>query len=102
MTAWIITDTDGRIDIVSREARQLLGRALLRGACLVETLALPRRAALFDIEVALTGWPAERCISIDWLTRQPSRLRYYINRRLPAHGPGLYWEFRWVEASAIS
>lgn len=92
MSAWITTDHDGRIEMVSREARQLFGAHLPRGSEIVETLSLPRRAALFDIEVALTGWPAERNVVLDRLGGQLLGLRYRISRQLATYA-GLFWQF---------
>ena len=93
MSAWITTDQDGRIETASREARELFGAHLARGSGIVDTLTLPRRAAHFDIEVALTGWPTERTVVVDGLGGRLRNLHYRVSRQMAMYANGLFWQF---------
>lgn len=90
MHAWIITEAEGHIVTASRAARELFGRHFARGRDPLDALSLPRRAAWLDINVALTGLPAERTV---YSCADPGGMRSRINRLLPAHGVGLFWQF---------
>lgn len=95
--AWAFTDFAGRIEAVSTGARRLFGvENLRRGDDLLYYLPLPRRALLFDIEVAMTGWPAQRSVTIRHTEEQTVTLQYRVSRRLerPNAGGGLYWHLR--------
>jgi len=90
--AWIFTDALGRIETVSRGARELLGHiGLERGDDLLMLLPLPRKALAWDIQMALTGWPSEREVTLKWLGVRPVIVRYRVSRRLEARDVALYW-----------
>lgn len=91
--AWAFTDRDGRIETVSTGARHLFGvPRLARGDDLLEYFPLPRKALLFDIELALTGWPTRRSVVIP-SDGAPITMHYRVSRRLQksSFGGGLYW-----------
>src|SRR5262245_4191128 len=91
--AWIFTDALGRIETASRGARELLGHPeLVRGDDLLRLLPLPRKALAVDIQMALTGWPTEREVTLRWLGVRPVVVRYRVSRRLEARDVALYWQ----------
>jgi hypothetical protein len=94
--AWAFTDVDGRIEIFSTGAQHLFRvERLARGDDLLDYFPLPRKALLFDIELALKGWPAERSAIMQTIG-EPFTIRYRVSRRLQksSAGGGLYWHLR--------
>lgn len=88
--AHVVTDASGRIETISRGARALLrGRGAECGRSLLECFPEHRKALVFDIDVARTGWPTERTLKADWTG---VAVRYRVSRLLVSGG--LYWEFR--------
>lgn len=91
--AWLLTDIDGRIETASRGARALLGAVYLaRGDDLLMLFPLRRKVLLFDIQVALTGWPTQRIVVVKPLGMRELTVRYRVSRRLKAQGMGLFWQ----------
>ena len=43
------------------------------------------------MEVALTGWPTERTIVLEAMSRRPCTLRYRVSRWLSTDAIGLFW-----------
>jgi hypothetical protein len=90
--AWIITDARGRIQAMSAGAQAILGLpGLGRGDDLPGRLASVRKALMADIEVALTGWPAERTIVVVEIARRPAAVRYRVSRKLSTRDNELFW-----------
>lgn len=101
--AWLLTDVDGRIDTVSSGARALLGVDDLGPGDDLLTLFLPRQRKhlLFDIDVALTGWPTQRIVTFRLLGLRSRAVRYRVSRRLKARGVGLLWQFDAADAAGL-
>lgn len=90
--AWVRTDAQGRIQAISEAAHELLGSPRLgKGDDLPSRFAALTKALRFDMEVALTGWPAERTIVLAELTRRPVALRYRVSRNCSDDHVGLFW-----------
>jgi hypothetical protein len=100
--AWVFTDVRGRIETASRGAREILGHAWLnRGDDLLQLLPLPRKALALDIQIALTGWPTEREVTLRWLGVRPVVVRYRVSRRLQPEGAALYWQLELRETDDL-
>jgi hypothetical protein len=79
--AWILTDARARIQAISSAAHDVLGAPRLgRGDDLLSCFPSLRKALLFDMEVALTGWPTERTILLVAISRRPRAVRYRVCR----------------------
>jgi len=90
--AWMLTDPNGRIRAISPGVHGLLGAPRLeRGDDLPSCFPARRRALLFDMEVALTGWPTERTIVLEAMSRRPCTVRYRVSRWLSTDAIGLFW-----------
>lgn len=90
--SWAITDLDGRIEAVSSPARTILRVAHLdRGDNLLHFFPFHLKAVVFDIEVALTGWPTERTLVLRRGYAAPMTVRYHVSRRLIPDNLGLFW-----------
>jgi hypothetical protein len=90
--AWILTDAGGRMRAMSSGFDALLGAPRLRrGDDLASRFPSRRRALLFDMEVALTGWPAERTIVLETISRRPAAVRYRVCRWWLTDEIGLFW-----------
>lgn len=101
--AWAFTDRDGRIETISTTARHLFGHANPgRGDDLLKFFPLPRKALLFDIEVALTGWPTQRTVVVSNVEGRPITMQYRVSRRLQESSSrgSLYWHLRLFKAIA--
>lgn len=90
--AWIITDARGRVQTLSLGAHDVLGLPRLgRGDNLPGCLASVKKALLTDMEVALTGWPAERTIVLAEIARRPVAVRYRVSRKWSTQDIELFW-----------
>jgi hypothetical protein len=90
--AWIHTDARARIQAISSAAHDLLGGPRLgRGDDLLSRFPSFRKALLFDMEVALTGWPTERTIVLLAMSRRPRTVRYRVCRKWSNDEIGLFW-----------
>ena len=90
--AWIITDARGRIQAISPGAHDVLGLPRLnRGDDLTSRFASVGKALVFDVEVALTGWPTERTIVLVETSRRPVAVRYRVSRKLASERSELFW-----------
>ena len=91
--AWVITDAYGQIRRVSREARVLLGLGeARRGENLLRVFPEHCKALVFDIEVALTGWPTDRTLVLRPFTPRPRSIRYRVSRRIQTGQVELCWQ----------
>ena len=90
--AWAITDVYGEIQSASREARHMLG--LKDGGRHNLLLAFPDscKALVFDIEVALTGWPTGRTVALRKPGACTAAVRYRVSRRLDSERLELFWQ----------
>ncbi len=95
---WILTDIYGRVQAISSEARAALGAPPIgRGDDLVKRFHSRRKALMFDMEVALTGWPTERTIMVGAISRRPLTVRYRVSRWWSTEEIGLFWLFNVAE-----
>lgn len=92
MDAWVITDVYGEIQSCSRPARDLLGMRRPGRYNLLQFFPRHSKALVFDIEVALTGWPAGRVLPSWRGAATRSVFRYTVSRRLDAEGLQLFWQ----------
>ena len=96
--AWILTDARGRIQAISSAAHEVLGTPRLsRGDHLPSRFASLKKALLFDMEVALTGWPTERTLVLEEISRRPVAVRYRVSRKCSTEDVGLFWRLGLVE-----
>lgn len=90
---WAITDIAGRIEAVSSSARAILRIAHLdRGDSLLHFFPLHQKAVVFDIEVALAGWPTERTLTVKTPLASPMTVHYRVSRRSVPDSDGLFWQ----------
>jgi hypothetical protein len=90
--AWVLTDTHGKIETISPNAREILGVGLGRGNDLSKLLPIPRKAMLLDMEIALTGWPARRTVVLQPFGVRPFALTYRVSQRLKSGKVALFWQ----------
>jgi hypothetical protein len=90
--AWVFTDIYGTIEMISPHARDILGLGLDRGDDLLMRLPIPRKTVLFDIQVALNGWPARRTVVLKPFGVRPLAVTYRVSPRLE-EGAALFWQF---------
>ena len=90
--AWAVTDLFGRIETMSPMTRDILRTAHLGyGDNLVHFFSSYRKAVLFDMEVALTGWPTKRTVELNRMSANPLSVCYQVSRRIDPEGVGLFW-----------
>lgn len=88
---WAFTNFEGRVESMSRRACELFGIVRPRGDDLLAYLPLPRKTLLYDIGMAVDGWPAQRTV---WLERLGGviSLQYRVSRRFDITTvQALYW-----------
>ena len=91
---WVVTDVDGGIQEISSRARALLGLGVHSyGRNLLLFFPRHRRHVIFDIEVALTGWPSVRTAVLMPMARRPLTVRYLVSRQLRSGSVELHWSF---------
>lgn len=56
------------------------------------------KALVFDIEVALTGWPTGRTVLMKPFGAQPVAVRYRVSRHVGGDGVALFWQLQRDEA----
>jgi hypothetical protein len=95
LQAWAITDVFGEIQSLSREARCLLrlGNGG-RGENLLLLFPHYSKALVFDIKVALSGWPTGRTLMLRPFSGRAVVVRYRVSRRTPSDTVELFWELR--------
>lgn len=102
---WIVTNGDGRIEILSTAAAALLGLDT-NGSDRNLLLFFPqhRRALSVDMEVALTGWPSVRTVVVTPIAGRPRTVRYLVSRRVLRTAVELHWtvEFAAEDFAAAS
>lgn len=97
---WAFTDFEGRVESMSRPARELFGITHPRGDDLLAHLPLPRKTLMFDIGMALTGWPAQRTITLERAGGRVT-LQYRVSRQFDiSRSESLYWHLDAFEPSA--
>jgi hypothetical protein len=98
---WITTDEDGEIETMSAKAGELLGlsSARARGQNLFLFFPGNVRAMALDAEIACTGWPNGRIVTLEPLTRGSLSIRYLVSANVGAGLVRLNWFFD-VEAAA--
>lgn len=90
--AWATTDLFGRIQTMSPIARDILRTAKLEyGDNLLQFFPAHRKAVLFDMEVALTGWPSGRTLVLRPMSAYPLSVSYQVSRRIDSESVGLFW-----------
>ena len=90
---WAFTDVYGDIHTMSREARELFGIADSgRRENLLKLFPQYGKALVFDIEVALTGWPTGRTLLLQPLAAQPIPIRYQVSCRAGTEKLQLFWQ----------
>jgi hypothetical protein len=90
--AWVFTDTQGKIETISPNAREILGAGRGRGNDLSKLLPIPRKAMLLDMEIALTGWPAQRTVMLQPFGVRPFAVTYRVSQRLKSGRVALFWQ----------
>jgi PAS domain-containing protein len=98
---WITTDEDGEIETMSATAGELFGlsAARARGHNLFLFFPTSVRAMALDAEVACTGWPNGRTVTLEPLTRRSLTVRYLVTANVGSGVVRLNWFFD-VEAAA--
>ena len=91
--AWAVTDVYGEVQSCSRAARALLGLSHRGRHSLLVLFADYCKALVFDIEVALTGWPTRRTVAIRRASAPNAVVRYQVSRRVDTDHLQLFWEF---------
>ena len=102
---WALTDTEGRVELVSQDVQRFCGgRRIARGHDVLRLFPDQEKAVRFDMTVALMGWPSGRMIVIDAMSAQPVAVRYLISPRLSGRGEGagLFWRIEFQEISGDS
>lgn len=94
-TFWVVTDVEGRITALSSAGAKVLGlgHAIAPGANLLLFFPRSRRHVIFDMEVALTGWPSARTAVLNPAATRPRMVRYIISRRVFRALVELHWSF---------
>jgi PAS domain-containing protein len=92
---WITTSEDGEIETMSPAAGELLGlsSARARGQNLFLFFPESVRAMVLDAEIACTGWPNGRTVTLEPLTRQSLNVRYLVSANVGAGVVRLNWFF---------
>lgn len=92
---WITTDQEGEIETMSSAAGELLGlsAARARGQNLFLFFPGSWRAMVLDAEIACTGWPNGRTVTLEPLTRQSLSVRYLVSANIGAGARRLSWFF---------
>jgi PAS domain-containing protein len=92
---WITTDEDGEIETMSAAAGELLGlsSARARGQNLFLFFPSSVRAMVLDAEIACTGWPNGRTVTLEPLTRGSVSVRYLVSAHLEPGVVRLNWFF---------
>ncbi|HEY7173019.1 MAG TPA: PAS domain-containing protein [Vicinamibacterales bacterium] len=100
---WITTDQDGEIEAMSSQAGDLLGlsSARARGQNLFLFFPGAVRAMVLDAEIACTGWPNGRTVTLEPLTRRSVSIRYLVTANVGAGLLHLNWFFD-VDPAAAS
>jgi hypothetical protein len=98
---WITTDEDGEIEAMSSQAGELLGlsSARARGQNLFLFFPNAVRAMVLDAEIACTGWPNGRTVTLEPLTRGSMSIRYLVSANVGAGLIRLNWFFD-IDAAA--
>lgn len=102
---WALTDTEGRVEVVSRDVQRFCGgRRIARGHDMLRLFPDREKAVRFDMMVALMGWPSGRMVVIDAMSAQPVAVRYLISPRLTGggEGAGLFWRIEFQEIGGDS
>ena len=99
---WAVTDIEGRITALSPLAATLLGIGHEDRENLLRFFPQHRRQVVFDMQVALTGWPAARSTVLAPLAARPVAVRYLVSRRVLQPAVELHWTFDLAENLAAA
>src|SRR5262245_26229532 len=98
--AWVLTDAEGRAQVLSSRIHDVLGEPRLdRGDDLVSRRCWRRKAVLFAMKVALTGWPAERTVIMAVTYKVPLPGLYRVSRERYNVNLGQSWVVTVVESA---
>lgn len=89
--AWAVTDVYGEIQSASLEARELLGLPSVGPRNMLRVFPQWSKALVFDMQVALTGWPTGRTLVLERIGVPPTAIRYRVSRRIGVERVELFW-----------
>jgi len=92
---WVATDEDGEIEAMSSAAGELLGlnSAGARGQNLFLFFPSSVKAMARDAESASIGWPSDRTVTLEPLTRRSVSVHYRVCANLGDGVARLNWFF---------
>ncbi len=94
-SAWAITDVYGEIQSASCQALGILGLLPTgRRRNLLQVFPQCYKALVFDIEVALTGWPTGRTLVLRRPGARTASVRYQVSRRIGVERLELFWQLK--------
>jgi hypothetical protein len=93
--AWVATDEDGEIEAMSSAAGELfaLNAAGARGQNLFLFFPTSVRAMAIDAEHASIGWPNDRTVTLEPLSRRSLSVHYRVSASLGGGAARLNWFF---------